>query len=107
MTRRSREWRRGRVPVYCHGILDHDLEKMTKDELAAEVARLRAAIRGLRDASGHALCWYQPELWALLPEKTQPVPVVPEWPAFLRGCIKFRQSLDGQLPDAPRTSDEY
>ena len=80
---------------------------MTKGELAAEVARLRAAIRGLRDASGHALCWYQPELWALLPEKTQPVPVVPEWPAFLRGCIKFRQSLDEQLPGAPRVTDEF
>ena len=80
---------------------------MTRDELAAEVAKLRAGIRHLRDAGGHELCWYQPELWALLPEKTQPVPVVPEWPAFLRGCIKFRQSLDEQLPGAPRVTDEF
>jgi hypothetical protein len=80
---------------------------MTKAELIEEVAKLRAAIRGLRDASGHALCWYQPELWTLLPEKTESAPEVPEWPAFLRGCIKFRQSLDEQLPGAPRTAAEH
>lgn len=80
---------------------------MARDELAVEVKRLRAALRGLRDASGHALCSYQPELWDLLPEKTQPAPEVPEWPAFLRACIKFRQSLDEHLPDVPRTPAEY
>ena len=80
---------------------------MTHDELVAEVAKLRAGIRALRDASGHELCWYQPDLWALLPEQTKPVPEVPEWPVFLRGCIKFRQSLDEQLPGAPQTSVEY
>lgn len=87
--------------------MDDDLQNMTRDELAAEVAKLRAGIRQLRDASGHALCWYQPELWALLPEKVEPAPAVPEWPVFLRGCIKFRQSLDEQLPGAPRVADEY
>ncbi|HYV66162.1 MAG TPA: hypothetical protein VE964_07955 [Myxococcales bacterium] len=24
-----------------------------------------------------------------------------------RGCIRYRQSLDEQLPDAPRTTEEY
>lgn len=87
--------------------MDNDLPHMTREELAAEVVKLRQGIRGLRDASGHELCWYQPELWALLPEKKESAPEVPEWPAFLRGCIKFRQSLDEQLPGAPRTSGEY
>jgi len=87
--------------------MDNDLPDMTRDELVAEVVKLREGIRRLRDASGHALCWYQPELWALLPEKAEPAPEVPEWPAFLRGCIKFRQSLDEQLPGAPRTPGEY
>jgi len=87
--------------------MDQDLQNMTRDELATEVANLCAGIRRLRDASGHALCWYQPELWALLPEKVEPAPAVPDWPAFLRGCIKFRQSLDQQLPGAPRTPGEY
>ena len=43
----------------------------------------------------------------LLPEKTDPVPVVPEWPQFMRGCIRYRQSLDRQARNAPRTSEPY
>lgn len=38
------------------------------------------------------------KVWALLPERTDPPPVVPEWPQFMRGCIRYRQSLDEQLP---------
>ena len=43
-------------------------------------------------------------LWGLLPEKTDPSPVVPGWPAFMRGCVKYRQSLDERAPESPRTS---
>jgi hypothetical protein len=32
---------------------------------------------------------------------------VPDWPQFLRGCIRYRQSLDEQLPEAPRSAQEY
>jgi hypothetical protein len=32
---------------------------------------------------------------------------VPEWPQFFRGCIAYRQSLDRQAPDAPRTIGEF
>jgi hypothetical protein len=32
---------------------------------------------------------------------------VPEWPEFMRGCVKYRQSLDEQAPNAPRTHDPY
>lgn len=87
--------------------MDEDLETMTRDQLVAEARRLRQGIRAHRDSSGHALCWHHPQLWALLPEQTDPQPVVPEWPQFLRGCIRYRQSLDEQLPNAPRTAEAY
>jgi len=86
--------------------LDADLSARTREELAAEVKRLRAAIREHRDSSGHELCWHHPKLWGLLPEKSDPRPVVPDWPHFLRGCIRYRLSLDEQLPDAPRSREE-
>ena len=86
--------------------MDDDLLSLTHEQLIEEVKRLRAGIRAQRDSSGQELCWHHPALWALLPEKTDPLPVVPEWPQFLRGCVRYRQSLDEQLPGAPRTSDE-
>ena len=87
--------------------MDDDLFQMSGEELIAEVRKLRAGIRKHRDSSGNDLCWHHPDLWALLPEKTDPVPAVPEWPQFMRGCIHYRQSLDKQAPDAPRTKDEF
>jgi hypothetical protein len=87
--------------------MDDDLESLTRDQLVAEVRRLRAGIRAHRDSAGHDLCWHHPKLWGLLPEATDPQPAVPEWPQFLRGCIRYRQSLDEQLPDAPRSAVEY
>jgi hypothetical protein len=33
--------------------------------------------------------------------------VVPDWPYFLRGCLRYRQSLDAQLPAAPSVKAEY
>jgi hypothetical protein len=87
--------------------VDEDLKQMTPAELVAEVKKLRKGIREHRDTSGQKLCWHHPALWGLLPEKTDPVPTVPEWPQFLRGCIQYRQSLDQQLPNAPRIKDHY
>ena len=87
--------------------MDDDLAAFSREDLVAEVKRLRAAIRQHRDTSRHDLCWHQPKLWALLPEKSDPLPTVPEWPQFLRGCIRYRQSLGEQLPHAPRTSTEF
>ena len=86
--------------------MDDDLLSLTHDQLIAEVKRLRAGIREHRDSSGQDLCWHHPALWGLLPEKTDPLPVVPDWPQFLHGCVRYRQSLDEQLPGAPRTSEE-
>ena len=80
---------------------------MSQSELVAEAKKLRHAIRVHRDSSGHDLCWHHPALWGLLPEQTDPIPVVPEWPEFIRGCVRYRQSLDDQAPDAPRTARPF
>ena len=85
---------------------DTDLEGFSREQLIAEVRRLRDGIRKHRDSTAHELCWHHPALWGLLPEQTDPQPVVPEWPQFLRGCVRYRESLDRQLPDTPRTSEE-
>ncbi len=86
--------------------LDEDLNGLSREQLIAEVKRLRAGIRAHRDSSGHELCWHHPALWGLLPEPLDRQIAVPEWPQFLRGCIRYRASLDEQLPDAPRTTEE-
>jgi hypothetical protein len=87
--------------------MDADLDAFSRDQLVAEVKRLRAGIRAHRDSTGHELCWHHPDLWGLLPEKTDPQPAVPAWPQFMAGCIRYRQSLDRQLRDAPRTNRPY
>ena len=87
--------------------MDDDLNALTHEQLLAEARRLRAAIRRHRDASGHGLCWHHPDLWSLLPDPTPPAIAVPAWPQFMRGCIRYRQSLDVQAPDAPRTQGEF
>ena len=87
--------------------MDEDLATLDRESLIAEVKRLRTGIRAHRDNSGHELCWHHPELWGLLPENSDPLPHVPAWPQFLRGCIQYRESLDRDLPDAPRIDNEF
>jgi hypothetical protein len=87
--------------------MDTDLDSMTREALICEVRKLREGIRAHRDSSRHELCWFHPALWSLLPEKSDPLPEVPEWPRFLQGCIRYRQSLDAQLPNAPRTKQPF
>ena len=60
-----------------------------------------------RDQTGHGLCWHHPDMWALLPDKVGPEIAVPPWPKFLRGCVKYRESLDSQRPDAPVHDREF
>ena len=67
---------------------------METRDLKAEVEKLRQGIRRHRDASGHDLCWYVPELWNLLPEQVEPYPQVPETNEFLHCCKQYRLSLD-------------
>ena len=85
--------------------MDSDLQQMSREQLTDEIKKLRQAIRQHRDSIKHELCWHQPALWGLLPEKTDPIPVVPDWPEFIQGCVKYRQSLDDQAPDRPRTNE--
>ena len=87
--------------------MDEDLQGMSRDELITEVTKLREGVRKHRDSSLHELCWHHPELWSLLPEKIDPLPVVPEWPQFMEGCLRYRQSLDEQAADAPRSDEAY
>jgi len=85
--------------------MDADLPQLSREQLLSEIQRLRDGIRRHRDATGHELCWHHPDLWGLLPESTDPLPAVPDWPQFLQGCIRYRQSLDTQAPNAPRTTE--
>ena len=81
--------------------MDEDLDQLSREQLVAEVKRLRAGIRQHRDSSGHALCWHHPQLRGLLPERMTPQVAVPPWPKFLRGCLRYRESLERELPNAP------
>lgn len=54
--------------------MDDDLADMNREQLAADVRKLRDAIRRHRDSSGHALCWHHPDIWNLLPERTDQQP---------------------------------
>ena len=87
--------------------MDDDLQAFDRESLIAEVKKLRAGIRAHRDTTGHDLCWHHPDLWDLLPEKTEPAIAVPPWPKFMRGCIQYRQSLDRQVPNAPVHDKEF
>jgi hypothetical protein len=87
--------------------MDEDLEAFSRDELLDEVRKLRAGIREHRDSTGHDLCWHQPALWNLLPEAVAVDIAVPEWPQFMRGCVRYRQSLDEQAPKAERQAIEF
>ena len=87
--------------------LDHDLEGLDREQLLLEVKRLRAGIRAHRDSTGHDLCSHHPDLWELLPERITPDVAVPPWPKFLRGCLRYREALDRELPNAPSADHEY
>lgn len=87
--------------------MDDDLNALSREQLLEEVRRLRAGIRAHRDSSGQELCWHQPALWSLLPEPLDPGITVPAWPQFMRGCVRYRESLDEQRPGAPRTEEDY
>ena len=87
--------------------MDADLDSLPREDLIAEIKRLRNGIRAHRDSSGHDLCWHHPQLWGLLPEKMEPEIAVPPWPKFMSGCVAYRRSLDKELPDAPIDEREF
>jgi hypothetical protein len=87
--------------------MDDDIEAFSREDLIREVRRLRAGIRAHRDSSGQELCWHHPQLWNLLPERVTPNVAVPPWPNFMRGCLRYRESLDRELPNAPVADGEF
>lgn len=87
--------------------MDDDLQTLDREGLITEVKKLRFGIRAHRDTSGHDLCWHHPDLWDLLPEKTESSIAVPPWPKFMRGCVQYRQSIDRQAPNAPVHDKEF
>jgi hypothetical protein len=64
---------------------------MTTNGLIAEVKKLRQEIRNQRDSTGDELFRHRLALWKRLLEPTHPVPAVPAWPEFTRGCVRHRQ----------------
>jgi hypothetical protein len=64
--------------------MDEDLATLSREQLIDEVRKLRRGIRAHRDSSGQDLCWHHPALWALLPEKQDALPQVPDWPEFMK-----------------------
>ena len=87
-------------------LMDEDLNGIPRTA-DREVKRLQAGIRQHRDSSGHDLCWHHPNLWGLLPDHVDPAVAIPPWPKFLPGCVKYRESLDRELPRAPVMEIEY
>jgi len=84
--------------------MDDDLDNMSREDLIAEVRRLRAGIREHRDSTGHDLCWHHPKLWSLLPEALDPTIAVPvaEVPARLRGLSGVAGSAAARCADRRR-----
>ncbi len=85
--------------------MDEDLAGMSREQLMEEIRKLRQGIRIHRDSTGQDLCWHHPALWGLLPEKQDPLPAVPPWPEFMRGCVRYRQSLDQLPPETLRSGN--
>jgi hypothetical protein len=87
--------------------LDDDLNGMSRDDLVAELQRLREGIRAHRDSTGHELCWQRPQLWSLLPEPLSAEIAIPPWPQFLRGCVRCRGALERELSNALSFDKEF
>jgi len=77
--------------------MDEDILNWTREELIAEVVRLRTGIRAHRDSSGHDLCWHHPRLWGLLPEPIPKNIAVPAWPQFLRAASSIGSRSTGNF----------
>ena len=76
---------------YCRDIFKGGVLKYDKH---ITTCNIHHDIREHRDSSGQDLCWHHPKLWGLLPEKPDDKILVPDWPEFMKGCIKYRTSLD-------------
>jgi len=79
--------------------MDEDVAQMSHEQLINKVNALRPGIRQHRDSTRHELCWHHPALWGLLPEKTDPVPVVLDWSQFIQGLCEVDELLTRHLFD--------
>lgn len=79
-------------------MLDQDIEFMSRDKLKQEIIKLRTGIRYHRDATGHDLCWWWPELWLLLPEKKMPENItLPSKEEFLGKCNEYHSACEREI----------
>ncbi len=98
--------------------IDHLYREDLKDALQAARNRIKVledAIRADHAARSHALCWYRPELWSLVPGLEGANREVPPKDEFTAFCAIFNDSLDplreaaaaeqtGERPPHPQTS---
>ena len=67
--------------------MDDDLEAFSRDQLVAEVKRLRTAIREHRDSSLHELCWHHPKCGDSCPKSPIRSPSFPSGRSFCAGVF--------------------
>jgi hypothetical protein len=106
LAERKRQHRVVAGPVHVFGEALLERGAMEIPEIAWR-HRGALGLRAHRDSSGHDLCWHHPQLWGLLPEPIAAEIAVPPWPKFLRGCLKYREALERELPNAPAHRAEY
>lgn len=66
------------------------------NELLQYVKNLENAIRSNRDAKGHNRCWYEREMYKLLPEHKGVDYELPSKEEFLKECEKYYHSCKKQ-----------
>jgi hypothetical protein len=84
---------------------DSDLEALNRDQLVAEVKRLRAGIRTHRDSTGHDLAPSRSLGTAARTGRARSGRTA--LAEILRGCLRYREALERELPDAPKADFEY
>ena len=81
--------------------------RLTRDELVAEVRRFAPASASIATARRRSCAGTIRSFGACCRRRSSPRSPVPPWPNFLRGCLKYRESLDRELPNAPVADVEY
>ena len=82
---------------------DTDLDRMTQDELIAEVTRLRHGCRSQCDRSGPDWGGQPAARWGCLRAQPDSLLAGLPWPLFLHGFLRYLQSLEVPSPHVPRT----
>ena len=65
--------------------MDDDLKQMSREQLIAEVKKLRQGIRKHRDSTDHEICAGTIRRYGRSCRRSRtPLPSVPDWPQFMR-----------------------